>query len=184
MVDSKVCETCYGDGHDFRECVNECVYCRKHHNGGICPDCPELYPRVDGEAGARVLENIRKETAEQKRRLHELNEELARADFLEQQIQAIKDEVAASAGGPISQPPASKNAALLAMGKKVDGTHSTWRDIHLGWEQAGNQAALKAQWNAEALGQQQFAEDSMLKAALVNSGRWPIKRDANGFPIE
>jgi len=39
-------------------------------------------------------------------------------------------------------------------------------------------------WNTEALGYQQFAEGSVLKAALVRCSRWPIQRDANGFPIE
>ena len=70
----------------------------------------------------------------------------------------------------------------MAMGKDA-----TWRDIHPQWrsKEVGEQAAaLKAQWEAEALGHQLFAEDSMLKAALIRFNRWPIQRDANGFPIE
>lgn len=184
MASGKRCETCYGYGHAFRECENECVYCRKHHKGGVCPVCPEFYPKADQEARAESLENIRARTAQEKQRLEEVRRELRQAEVLEEQIQAVRDEVAASAGGPIPKLPAGKNAALMALGKSADGRDATWRDIHPDWKNVYVQVALKAQWNAEALGQQAFAEDSMLKAALIRFGRWPVQRDANGFPIE
>jgi hypothetical protein len=47
-----------------------------------------------------------------------------------------------------------------------------------------DQVALKAQWNAEALGYQEFAEDSQLMVALKYVRRFPVKKDVNGFPIE
>lgn len=72
----------------------------------------------------------------------------------------------------------------MAMGKKADGTPSTWRDIHGDWKESPNQAALKAQWNAEALGYQEFAEDSQLVVALKYVRRFLVKKDANGFPSE
>ena len=72
----------------------------------------------------------------------------------------------------------------MAMGKKADGTPSTWRDIHRDWKELPDQVALKAQWNAEALGYQEFAEDSQLMVALKYVRRFPVKKDVNGFPIE
>jgi hypothetical protein len=179
MGDDKRCETCYKFGHDFLQCENECVYCRKHHSRGICPVFPEFYPKADPDSRTRGLENMREKTAQGRQRLKELNEELADADLILRQIEVIKEEVAASAGGPIPQLPAGKDAALTAMGKDA-----SWRDVHPRWQDVSDQVALKEQWNAEALGYQQFAEDSMLKAALIYHGRWPIQRDANGFPVE
>lgn len=184
MASGKRCETCYGYGHEFRECENECVYCRGFHKGGICPVCPEFYPQADEKARVEGLENIRARTVQEKQRLEQVRRELRQAEVLEEQIQVIKDEVAASAGGPIPKLPAGKNAALMALGKAADGSVATWREIHPQWRNVREQVALKAQWNAEAMGEQPFAEDSMLKAALIRYNRWPVQRDANGFPIE
>ena len=119
-----------------------------------------------------------------RKRLEDLRAELDHAKALKRQVEALRAKVAASAGGPIPKLPAGKNAALMSLGKSADGRDATWRDIHPDWKNVYEQVALKAQWNAEALGQQAFAEDSMLKAALIRFGRWPVQRDANGFPIE
>jgi hypothetical protein len=43
---------------------------------------------------------------------------------------------------------------------------------------------LKAQWNAEALGYQEFAEDSELIVALKYVRCFHVRLDTNGFPIE
>lgn len=122
---------------------------------------------------------MREKIAQKRQRLKELNDKLADADVLLRQIEVIQDEVAASAGEPILKLPAGKDAALMVVGKDA-----AWRDIHPRWQDVGDQAVLKEQWNTEALGYQQFVEDSMLKAALVYHGRWPIQKDANGFPVE
>lgn len=113
------------------------------------------------EALASSIEHVRARTARQRQCLKELNEELAVASSIKRWI---KNEVAACAGGPLSQLPEGKNAALMATGEKVDGMSAAWRYIHPQWEYVD---ALKSQWEAEALGHQQFAEDSMPTAALV-----------------
>jgi hypothetical protein len=184
MAGGKRCATCHQHGHGFRECENQCIYCRKIHKGGICPDFPDGYPRPDEDARASTLENIQEETARKRQRLEEVNKELAQAAHLERQIGVMREKVEASAGGPLPRLPEGKNAALMAMGKKADGTLSTWRDIHRDWKELPNQAALKAQWNAEALGHQPFAGDSQLEVALRYVRRWPIQWDDNGFPKE
>ena len=176
MDDDKRCETCYTFGHDFLQCENECVYCRKHHSRSVCPICPEFYPKADPDSRARGHENAHKRATQERQRLVE---ELADVEVLLRQIEVNKKEIAASAGGPFSQQPAGKDAALMAMGKDA-----AWLDVHPRWQDVSDQVALKEKWNAEALGYQQFAEDSMLKAALIYHGRWPIQRDAVGFPIE
>ena len=71
----------------------------------------------------------------------------------------------------------AKTPRLWLRAKMLRGIHPRWQDV-------GDQAVLKEQWNAEALGYQQSVEDSMLKAALVYHGRWLIQKDANGFPVE
>ena len=98
----------------------------------------------------------------------------------------MKGEAAARAGGPIPKLPAGKNAALMALGKNRHGEDATWREIDANWRSLPReeQMAVKAQWNAEAMGEQEFADDSKLKAALIYFRRWPIQRDANGFPTE
>lgn len=65
MAGGKRYETCYGYGHNFRECENECVYYGERHKG-ICPVCPERYPKADVEARARSIELIRERTAREK----------------------------------------------------------------------------------------------------------------------
>ena len=77
MAGGKRCATCHQHGHGFRECENQCIYCRKIHKGGICLDCPELYPRPEEEAWASVLDNIREKTTHEKERLEEVKKELA-----------------------------------------------------------------------------------------------------------
>jgi hypothetical protein len=182
----KRCDTCFGYGHDFLQCENECVTCRKHHNGGVCPVAPEYYPKANADDRARSLESMQERIDHERQRLEDLNKELAVAKHLEIQIDALRKKVEARSGGPIPQLPAGKNAALMAMGKK-DGKDATWRDIHPDWKGEAvstQQTPLKTQWNAEALDHQPFAQDSMLMAALIQRGRWPVQRDGNGFPIE
>ena len=74
----------------------------------------------------------------------------------------------------------------MALGKNRDGNDATWREIDSDWRSVPReeQMAIKAQWNAEAMSEQEFADDSKLKAAFIRFRRWPIKRDAHGLPTE
>ena len=133
MDDDKRCETCYTFGHDFLQCENECVYCGKHHSRSVCPVCPEFYPKADPGSRARGLEIARQRAAQARQRLIE---KLADVDSLLRQIKVSEEEVAASAGGPIPQLPAGKDAALMAMGKDA-----SWCDIHPRWQDVSDQFA-------------------------------------------
>jgi hypothetical protein len=89
---------------------------------------------------------MRKKIELERQRLKEVKAELADAEFIERRIQEIKDELVASASGPLPQLPNGKRAALMAMGKRADGSSTTWRDICPKWiSLSDQQIALKAQ---------------------------------------
>jgi hypothetical protein len=175
------CMTCGQPGHSTRTCENECLFCNKRHDGAIRPLFPRLHKSSDHDSQACGLANIHERIAQGEHTLKKLNDDVFAAHLLRRQIERIENDVVQEAGGPRPVPVERKAAALLTMGREA-----TWRDIEAGWREmlGPQQQAPKAQWNAEAMGEQAYAEDSKLKAQLVLRGRLTFQRDAEGFPIE